>query len=246
RYYKGQIEWAVQHAAHMLVISQSTADDLQNLLHIAPEKMTIHLLGVNEQFKPLPAADVRAVTAHHKLPDTYILFVGTFEPRKNIAGLLNAYAILRAAVPDAPPLVLVGRRGWLYQDMFAQVDALHLADHVIWLEDAPFDDLPAIYNGAAALVMPSFYEGFGLPALEAMACGTPPIVSNRSSLPEVVGDAGLLIDPDQPSELAEALRRVLQDSDLHAQLRAQSLLRAATFTWRKTTESVLQVYQNLL
>ena len=246
RHYKGQIEWAVQHADHILVISQSTADDLIDLLNVPPEKVTVHLLGVNAQFKPLSDADIRTHLARYNLPEIYILFVGTFEPRKNIGGLLDAYHILRADVPDVPPLVLAGRRGWLYEDIFAKVDALNLTDHVIWVEGAPSEDLPAIYNGAVVLALPSFYEGFGLTALEAMACGTPPVAANRSAIPEVVGDAGLLIDADDPAQLAGAIQRILQDSDLRTQLREAGLARAATFTWRKTAESVLDTYQTLL
>jgi glycosyltransferase involved in cell wall biosynthesis len=246
RHYRGQIEWAVQHADHTLVDSQATTNDLINLLNVPAEKITMHLLGVNEQFKLLPNADIRTHTARFNLPDTYILFVGTFEPRKNIPGLLDAYHILRGELPDAPPLVLAGRRGWLYQDIFAKVDALNLGDHVIWIEDAPWDDLPAIYNGARVFALPSYYEGFGLTALEAMACGTPPVVANRSSLPEVVGEAGLLVDPNDPADVAAALQQVLQDNDLHDRLREAGLARAATFTWRKTAEIALTTYQNLL
>jgi glycosyltransferase involved in cell wall biosynthesis len=246
RHYKGQIEWAVRHADHILVISQATANDLINLLNVPTETITVHLLGVNEQFTPLSDADIRSHTARFDLPDTYILFVGTFEPRKNIVGLLDAYHILRGELPDAPPLVLAGRRGWLFEDIFAKVDALNLGDHVAWIEDVPWDDLPAIYNGARVFALPSHYEGFGLTALEAMACGTPPVVANRSSLPEVVGEAGLLVDPDDPADLAAALQQVLQDNDLHDRLREAGLARAAMFTWRKTAEIALTIYRNLL
>lgn len=141
------------------------------------------------------------------MPRGCVLFVGTFEPRKNIGGLLEAYALLRQKLPDVPPLVLVGRRGWLYQTLFERAAALRLTDRLIWLEDLPAEELPALYNGASVLVLPSFYEGFGFPPLEAMACGTPTVVSARGSLPEVVGEAGLLIDPDQPESIADALAR---------------------------------------
>ncbi len=246
RYYKGQIGWAVQHADHILVSSQATLADLMNLLHVPADKVTVDMLGVDQGFVPLPLETVAATRARLGLPGAYLLFVGTFEPRKNLPGLLDAYHHLRADLPDAPPLVMAGRRGWLYEDIFAKVEALRLADHVIWLEDAPQADLPAIYNGAVALVLPSHYEGFGLTALEAMACGTPPVASKRSSIPEVVGEAGLLVDPDQPAELADALRRVITDTALRERLRAEGLARAAQFTWRKTAEVVLQVYRILL
>jgi glycosyltransferase involved in cell wall biosynthesis len=246
RYYNDQIARAVRNADHILVDSQATCDDLANLLDVPPAKMTVHLLGVNRAFVSLPAAEVRQHTARLGLPEAYILFVGTFEPRKNIPGLFKAYRLLRETVPDTPPLVMVGRRGWLYDEIFASAEALHLTDRLIWLEDALWDDLPAIYNGARVLALPSHYEGFGLTALEAMACGTPTVVSDRGSLPEVVGDTGLLVDPDDPGGIADALRQMLADDELHARSRAAGLARAATFTWRKTAESVLDVYRRVL
>lgn len=245
-YYKDQIAWAVHHADHILVSSQATLTDLVNLLAVPLEKITVDMLGVDPSFMPLPQKVVEDCRTRLGLPESYILFVGTFEPRKNIPGLLDAYHLLRADLPDAPPLVMVGRRGWLYEDIFARVEALHLADHILWLENAPQSDLPALYNGAAALALPSHYEGFGLTALEAMACGTPPVASNRSSVPEVVGNAGLLVDPDSPGEISAALRQVLSDSALRERLRAAGLERAAGFTWQKTAEVVLQVYHRLL
>ncbi|MBN1679349.1 MAG: glycosyltransferase family 4 protein [Anaerolineae bacterium] len=246
RYYNDQITWAVRHADHILVDSEATRDDLGNLLGVPAGNMTVHMLGVNEAFHPLPDADVVACRERLGLPESYILFVGTFEPRKNIPGLLDAYARLRQDSANIPPLVMVGRRGWLYGDIFARVEDLNLARHVIWLENVPEADLPAIYNGAAVLVLPSHYEGFGLPALEAMACGTPSVVANRSSLPEVIGEAGVLVDPDDTDDLAHAIQRLLGDAALYERLRTAGLARAATFTWHKTASVVLQVYRNVL
>lgn len=246
RYYRDQIAWAVRHADHILPISHATRDDLGNLLHVPAEKMTVHMLGVDDAFRPLPPAEVDAARARLGLPESYILFVSTFEPRKNIPGLLDAYRLLRADVPDVPPLVLAGRRGWLYEEIFGRAGALGLADHVIWLESPATEDLPAIYSGAAVFVLPSHYEGFGLPALEAMACGTVPVVANRSALPEVVGDGGLLVDPDDPADIANALHRVLADSALRGRLRTAGLARAAELTWRHTAEITREVYRALL
>jgi glycosyltransferase involved in cell wall biosynthesis len=246
RYYNDQIKRAVQTADHILVDSQATRDDLADLLNVPLEKMTVHMLGVNPVFAPLPDDQVAQHRARLGLPRSYILFVGTFEPRKNIPGLFAAYARLRQDRPDLPPLVLAGRRGWLDDDIFASAQSLNLIDQVIWLEDSPASDMPAIYNGASVLVLPSHYEGFGLTALEAMACGTPTVVANRASLPEVVGEAGLLINPDDSADIADAIRRVLYDADLRDRLRADGLARAATFTWRRTAETVLGVYRRVL
>jgi glycosyltransferase involved in cell wall biosynthesis len=246
RYYRNQIEQAVNTADHILVSSQATRDDLLTLLQVPPEKITVHMLGVNEVFQPLPAATVAEKRTQLGLPETYFLFVGTFEPRKNISGLFRALHLLRQETPDVPPLVLAGHRGWLDDEIFATAQSLALDDRLIWLENPSWDYFPAIYNGACALILPSHYEGFGLTALEAMKCGTPPIVSDRSSLPEVVGDAGLLIDPDDPADIASAMKRILEDHALHERLRQAGLARSATFTWRRTAEAVLRVYQRLL
>ena len=244
-YYRDQIGWAVQRAAHILVPSHATARDLVTLLGVPEDRVTVHPLGVNDAFRPQPADAIRAVRERWGIPRSYVLFVGTFEPRKNITGLLRAYHRLRADLPDAPPLVLVGRRGWLYEDIFATAEQLRLGEALIWVEDAPFEDLPALYSGALALALPSHYEGFGLTALEAMACGTPPIVSPRGSLPEVVGEAGLYAEPDDTDALADAMRRLLQDDTLRAELRRKGLARAATFTWRRTAEIALRVYRQV-
>ncbi len=246
RYYAGQIRWAVGRADHILASSQATRTDLVTLLGAREDKITVHMLGVDALFQPAPAEAIQACLARWSLPAQYLLFVGTFEPRKNIPTLLRAYSHLRRDLPDAPPLVLAGRRGWLQEDIQRTVETFALGDWVIWVEDPPRDDLPALYSGAAALALPSHYEGFGLTALEAMACGTPPVVSDRSSLPEVVGDAGLLVNPDDADGIADALRRLLTDSDLRNALRDAGLARAAMFTWRRTAEIVREVYARVM
>jgi len=246
RYYAGHIEWATRRADHILVSSQATCRDLVTLLGTPEDKITVHMLGVNARFQPAGSDEIAACRARHSLPSSYVLFVGTFEPRKNIPGLLHAYTLLRQTLPDVPPLVLAGRRGWLFEDIFQLAHELALDDWLIWRENFPAEDLPALYSGALALALPSFYEGFGLTALEAMACGTSPVVSDRSSLPEVVGDAGLLVNPDDPTSIAEALRRLLEDSALRARLRSTGLERARKFTWRRTAEIVRKVYDQVM
>ena len=146
-------------------------------------------------------------------------------------------------MPDVPPLVLAGHRGWLFDETMHRIDQMGLGDRIIWSEGTTQEELVALYNMALVLVMPSFYEGFGLPALEAMACGTVPIVSNRSSLPEVVGDVGLQIDPENVPGLAAALQQALTDTVWRKQMEAAGLARAATFTWENTAASVLSTYR---
>src|SRR5205085_3503797 len=142
--------------------------------------------------------------------------------------------LLTSQRPDVPPLVLVGKRGWLFEETMAQIEAMQLGQHIIWREDISDDMLPAVYNLASILVTPSFYEGFGFPALEAMACGTIPIVSNRSSLPEVVGDVGKQVEPDDHPALAAAMEHALTDTQWRDRMQQAGLERAKTFTWDKT------------
>jgi glycosyltransferase involved in cell wall biosynthesis len=245
-YYNRNIAAAVRHADHILADSQATKDDLRDILAVPEDKVTVHMLGVDLDFRR-PSADVLAQNKDElRLPDNYILFVGTFEPRKNIVGLLTSYRALTTRMPDAPPLVLAGTRGWLFDETMAQIESLRLGDRVLWRENIAQAMLPALYALARVLVLPSFYEGFGLPALEAMACGTPPIVSNRSSLPEVVGDVGLQINPDDPHELSDALERAITDDAWRAQERDKGIRRAATFTWENTARVTLSAYESLL
>lgn len=245
RYYNQQIERAVRQADHILADSAATRQDLIDRLGVAPEKVTVHLLGVDESFRPLPPQALQQYQQQLALPETFFLFVGTWEPRKNITGLLDAYQLLLEQFPDAPPLLLAGQYGWLFEDTMAHIRRLKLEKQVLWRENVPQDALPALYNLATALVLPSFYEGFGFPPLEAMACGTVPVVSNRSSLPEVVGDVGALVNPDDPADIAAALCRTLTDPAWMAHQRDAGLQRAATFTWDRTARIALSVYNAL-
>ncbi|MBZ0277878.1 MAG: glycosyltransferase family 4 protein [Anaerolineae bacterium] len=246
RYYNGNIERAVRQADHILVVSEATKSDLITMLGVPPDKISVHFLGVDERFKPMSPSSREQFHREFDLPSGYILFVGTFEPRKNITGLLAAYQDLRSKMPDAPPIVLAGRRGWLFDETMAHIRQMKLDAHILWRENIPDNALPALYNGARVLVMPSFYEGFGLPALEAMACGTVPIVSNRSSLPEVVGDVGLQINPDDPATLTQALYQALTDDPWRETMQASALKRASRFTWEYTASVTLSVYRSLI
>jgi glycosyltransferase involved in cell wall biosynthesis len=245
RYYNQQIKWAVRRADHILSDSHATKDDLTRLLDVPADKITVAHLAADPAFRPLSDAEVARTARRYELRPGFILFVGTLEPRKNVPGLLQAYRQLIDAQGRAPSLVLIGGRGWLYDKIFEQIEQLHLAERVRFLHSVPDSDLVALYNAARVLASPSFYEGFGLPALEAMACGTPVVAADRASLPEVVGDAGLLIDPENPEDLARALSAALTDDELHAQLSAQGLKRAGAFTWEKTARITLDVYRHV-
>ena len=206
--------------------------------------------AANPSFVPLPhrrrhGRRSRPSTAY---PQTYIFSVGTIEPRKNITGLLQAFACLRDKYGLAEPvgLAIAGSKGWLYEETLETVRTLKLTDSVFFLGRVSDSDLHKLYVGARCHVHPAYYEGFGLPPLEAMACGTPTIVSNVSSLPEVVGDAALLVNPRDTEEIAVAMHRLLTDDDLHAELSEKGLQRAHTFSWEKAARRTLEVYRQVV
>ncbi len=244
RYYTDQIRWAVKRADHIFAVSEATQRDLIALLDVPPAKITVQLEAAEQRFQPLPPERIAPVMAKFNLVSGYLLCVGTIEPRKNIPMLLEAYTELRRKITDAPPLVLVGRVGWLVNETLALI---HGTPGVIHIQNAADEDLPALYNGAAALLAPSLYEGFGLSPLEAMACGTLPIVSDRASLPEVVGEVGLQINPYERDEWVEAMRTTISadNSAWLTRQRAAALERAATFTWARTAQIAREVYRQV-
>jgi glycosyltransferase involved in cell wall biosynthesis len=245
RFYNRQLRWAVSKADHILADSRATMEDLIALVQVPREKVTVVHLAADAQFVPAARHVVTRTLAKYGMQPGYLLYVGTLEPRKNVVGLLEAYRLLVDEGATAGHLVLVGKKGWLYEDIFRQVKALKLSERVHFLHRVPDTDLPPLYSGAAVFVLPSFYEGFGLPALEAMACGAPVVVADRASLPEVVGEAGLLVDPDDPQELADTLARVLGDSELAAAMSVMGQERAATFSWERTARETLRVYRRV-
>lgn len=243
RYYKDHIRYAVQRADAILADSNATRDDILSLLNVAAERVTTVYLAPDPQFGPVPPDSVTETLARLELPATFILFVGTFEPRKNIPSLLKAYASLP---PDTPPLVLAGSRGWLFDSAMHLARDLAIADRLYLLQDFRSADLPAVYNAAAALVLPSHYEGFGLPVLEAFACGAPVIISDRASLPEIAGGAAALCDPDDIESIAHAIRRVLAESDYRQSLVRKGFARVKEFSWPQCARRTLQVYRQAL
>ncbi len=241
-----------RRASHIIAISEQTRADLIALYRLPPAKISVIYEAADPQFQPQAPEAVAAVRTRYGLPQRYLLFVGTIEPRKNLPRLLQAFERLYAErLTDA--LVIVGKRGWLYDDFFAALERSPVRQAVIfpgWVDDA---DLPAIYAGSQAFAFPSLFEGFGLPVLEAMACGTPVVCSNSSSLPEVTGDpsagsgqaAALLCDPQDTAALTAALRRLLADRDLAETLRARGLAQARRFSWPRAAAETLAVYRRL-
>jgi glycosyltransferase involved in cell wall biosynthesis len=237
---------AARQADAVIVVSENTRRDVIRLLGVPAGRVLVVLNGVDPTFKPIADADAVARFRRERgLPDRFILFVGTLEPRKNLVRLVEAFH--RRPIRSNPVrLVLAGGVGWRYAGLLRRVEELGLRDRVLFPGFVPYDQLPWWYNAAELFVFPSRYEGFGLPPLEAMACGTPVIASTASSLPEVVGDAGLLVEPDDVDGLAEAMARLLGDADLRAELRTRGLARAATYSWRRTAAETARVYWTVL
>ena len=246
RYYNDQIRAACQHADAILAVSEATRSDLITMLGISEGKISVQPHGVLPAYRPLSPEEYLPVLESINAPAGAILHVGTWEPRKNIDGLLRGYKMLLERLPDAPPVLLVGRPGWLFSDVQQRIDALNLGDRILWRSDVEDDQLPAVYAASRLLVSPSFYEGFGMPALEAMACGCVPIVSNRSSLPEVVDEVGALITPEDPESIAAALERGLGDQTWWQEQRQAGLLRARSYTWERSAQIALETYTSVL
>ena len=213
------------------------------LLHVPAGRIRVIYPGVDADFRPLPPEEVEDFRRRRGLPERYFLYVGNLEPRKNLLRLVQAYARLR---PSGVPLILAGARGWGYAELFQEVEALGLADRVLFPGFIPREELPLWYNGAEAFFYPSLYEGFGLPPLEAMACGTPVVVSTAASLPEVVGTAGLQVAAEDVEAMAETMRRLLEEPELRAELGRRGLAQARNFRWEKMARETADLYRQLL
>ena len=237
---------AALYADRIIAVSQQTKRDIMNYFSVAEDRIRVTHLAPRKVFYPERNLElIRRTLQRLAIYENFILFVGTLEPRKNLRNLLEAYARYVDSRVGRELLVVVGARGWGNENVYHMVSELGLERHVRFLGHVPESDLRVLYSVAKVFVYPSFYEGFGLPPLEAMACGAPVIASNTSSLPEVVGDAGMLINPGAVEELYAAMRTVLTDEDLRLQGRRRALERAKHFSWEQTARETLAVYQEL-
>jgi glycosyltransferase involved in cell wall biosynthesis len=245
-YWRKLFKHAIQRSALVVADSNATRDDLMELMDVPPEKIRVIYCGVSPRFRLIDDQDYLArVARKYSLPKQFLLFVGLFSPRKNIAGILQAYAILKKKHQVSHHLVMVGERGWRYRADLELVQRLGLESDVVFPGFVEDEDLPAVYNLADVFIFPSLYEGFGLPVLEAMACGTPVVTSDLSALPEVVGDAGVLIDPRDPEEIASGVYRLLSNSKLASGLARAGLERSSHFTWTNAARELMAVFQEL-
>ena len=239
---------SVKRARAVIAISESTRQDVINFLGVSPEKVHTIYCGADASFRPLPQTEVSAFKSANKLPDNFVLYLGTLEPRKNIDGLIRAYAKWRDEDDNVLPLMLAGGKGWYYNQIFELVEALNLTESIRFPGYIPQNQLPLWYNAATLFAYPSHFEGFGLPVLEAMACGTPVITSTASSLPEVAGTDGTakLVEPDDIDTLAATLSRVAHNADLRAEMSKKGIERATTFNWQKNARQTVAVYEEAL
>ena len=253
RYY-GQVHDAAKSAQAIIALSKSAREDIIELLGADPRKVVVIPAAAAGEFRPpddLPQAQEEAARLFD-LPGPaeggYILFVGTIEPRKNLVTLLEAYRQMldRGSVSPAPALVVAGREGWLFEQVYERIEKLGLTDRVKRIGGIPGERLVKLYQGARLFALPSLYEGFGLPALEALACGTPVLASSGGSLPEVVGGAGILLDPVDAQAWTAALERVLADNEEEKRLRAAGPEQAARFSWHRAALETWSLYKKML
>lgn len=238
-----------KRAAHVIAPSEFTRRDLLETYGLDPSRVSVVPLAASDGFRPVAdAREIERVRERYGIRGEYILAVGSLQPRKNLARLVRAYSSLRRerGRGNLPQLVLVGKKAWLYDSILKTIEDEGIRDAVALTGYVSEPDLPALYSGASCFVYPSVYEGFGLPPLEAMRCGAPVITGDRTSLPEVVGDAALTFNPFDTDGLALVLARVLDDARLRAELSRRGLERARLFDWRRTARMTLQVYETTL
>lgn len=242
--------YLIEHSRRSTMIlcpSNATKSDIVDYLGIPEEKVRVIYWGVDSHFRPVEdEVVVNRVRNRYRLIGDFILFVGTIQPRKNIEGLIEAFRILNEKKDFSHKLIITGCKGWEYSEVFKRIEACGLKEKVRWLGYVDYEDLPGLYSMADALVLPSYYEGFGFPILEAMACGTPVITSNVSSMPEVAGDAAIFIDPKSPEMIADSIYRVIDDLGIRSTLREKGFMRAKEFTWEKCAAETMAVFEEVV
>ncbi len=233
-------------AERIIVDSRSTENDVQKFYRQQAEKVRVIYPGVESQFYPRSQKEVERVLDKYQLDFKYYFFLGTLEPRKNIVRLIEAFIKLKRKRNLENRLVISGRKGWLYKEILEKIQRAPFSQDIIFTDFVDDQDLPFLFSGAEMFLYPSLYEGFGLPVLEAMACGTPVIASNLSSLPEITGEAGILVDPLNVEEIALAMEKLSGDRKLQEELQKKGLERAKLFSWEKAAQETKELYQEML
>lgn len=237
--------WAARRAARVLTVSEYCRQDIVRTLDVPASHVVVTYNGIAERFRPVAAQRIDAVLARYGVVRPFLLCVGNIQPRKNLRGVLDAFVTLKREKGIPHRLVVVGKKAWLYGGVFERVRELGLESDVTFTGYVPDDDLPAIYSGAEVLVYPSFFEGFGLPPLEAMACGVPVVASREPAFPEILGDAALLADPGDPADIARLVLAALSDQTLRARLVEKGMRRAGRYTWEDCARRTLDVFESV-
>jgi len=254
-------KYSIKNSKHIFTISESSKADIVKNYKVNPSKITVTYPGYDkENFKPQSKPKIDRIKKKYKISDNYLIFVGTLQPRKNIERSIEAFASIvhssqyavhiRKSVNREPSthnlsLVIVGRKGWLYDSIFQKIKDLKLEDKVIFTDYVPSQDLPALISGAKAYVLPSLWEGFGIPVVEAQACKVPVVVSKTSSLPEVVGGSGILVDPKSIDSIAGGIKKVLTDEKLRQTLIEKGFTNIKRFSWSSCAVQTLEVLTKL-
>ncbi len=243
RHMKVMLPWSIKHADCIIAISEATKKQIIDIFKAPADKIKVTYLGVSEKFRIIQnKAEIHSVLKQNNITQPYIFFVGTMDPRKNLVRLIQAFKEVKKT-KNGLKLVIVGKRGELFT---SELKNLIATGDIILPGYVGEEELVCLYNGASIFAFPSLYEGFGLPILEAMACGTPVITSNVYSMPEAAGDAALLVDPKNVAEITDAIIRLLDDQELRKKLIAAGLTRAKQFTWEKTARETLAIYQHVM
>ncbi|MHB9032540.1 MAG: glycosyltransferase family 4 protein [Anaerolineae bacterium] len=245
-YLQVMTRYTAQRAAAVICDSENTRRDVLRILHIPEQRVHTVLIAAGSEMQPLPPAVITRFRQERQLPERFILSVSTLEPRKNILKLIDAYALIVKSNAATPALYIGGGKGWYYQAIESRVEKLGLSNRIHFAGFIPQAELPLWYNAAEIFIYPSIYEGFGLPPLEAMACGTPVITSNRSSLPEVMGDGGVMVDSTVSENLAAEMQNLLENPDRRANQVSRGLQRAKLFTWANTARQTAAIYHAVL
>lgn len=247
-YYQRAFFNSIRRADQIIVVSESLKTDLIKHFLVSEKKIKVIHNGIDESFRPIADKVVLSqIQEKYRLPSNFILTLGVLEPKKNTIGLIQAYADLRKSHADLPKLVIGGSKqyGWKNNEVFKMVKNLELEEEIIFTNTIVHEDLPAVYNLATLFILPSIYEGFGLPVAEAMACGTPVITSNTSSLPEVAGDAAILVNPCDVQEISKAISKVLANETLQKEMKEKGIENAKRFSWNRAANALLEVFETI-
>ena len=245
-FFRNMMKISAKRSDAIIAVSESTRNDAMRLLKVSSEKVWTIPLGVSDAFRPLSEIDgVEQLINKHNLPDEFLLYVGALEPRKNLVSMIEAYELLLEEGYSLD-LVMVGPLGWMYQDVLEKISSSDHKSRIHRLGYVSAEELVKIYNLAKALVYIPIYEGFGLPVLEAMSCGTPVLASNTSSIPEIAGNAATLVEPTDVEEIHSAIVSTLSDEHMRERKIREGLKKAAEFTWQRTAESTIAVYESIL